>query len=55
MAAHAGETERETGDVRCERHHETAHVTDSDEIPRCQNCGNDTVDAGRHAPGMTSS
>lgn len=49
MAAHAGETARETGDFRCERRHETVHVT------RCPNCVNQTFDTRRHEPGTKSS
>ncbi|WP_029032308.1 zinc ribbon-containing protein [Salinarimonas rosea] len=54
MAAHAGETAHETGDVRGERCRHRVDVTRGDEIPRCPDCGNDTF-AGRREPGSTSS
>ena len=55
MAAHAGETARETGDFRCEKCHEQTHVTKGDKIPKCSNCGNDTFDTRYHEPGNRSS
>lgn len=50
MAAHAGETARETGDFRCEKCHEQVHVTKGHKIPKCPNCGNDTFDTRYHEP-----
>ncbi|WP_456714674.1 zinc ribbon-containing protein [Bradyrhizobium sp. USDA 4353] len=38
MAAHAGETAEETGDFRCERCHQTTHVTKGHKIPKCSHC-----------------
>jgi ribosomal protein L37AE/L43A len=54
MAAHAGETARETGDFRCEKCHQQTHVTKGDKIPKCPNCGNDTFDTRYHEPGNKS-
>lgn len=55
MAAHAGETARETGDFRCERCHEQTHVTKGDKIPRCPSRGNDAIDTRNPEPGNRSS
>ena len=55
MAAHAGETARETGDFRCANCHEQVHVTKGKKIPKCPNCGSDTFDTRYHEPGDKSS
>ncbi len=44
MAAHAGESARETGDFRFENWHNKVLVTQGDNIPKCPECGNDTFD-----------
>lgn len=59
MAAHAGETARETADFRRAKCHEQAYATKAEAIPRCPDGGpdggNDALDARRHEPGNQSS
>ncbi|WP_456716371.1 zinc ribbon-containing protein [Bradyrhizobium sp. USDA 4353] len=50
MAAHAGETAEQTGDFRCERCHQTTHVTKGHKIPKCSHCGHATFDTRRNEP-----
>jgi Zinc-ribbon containing domain len=50
MAAHAGEAAEQTGDFRCERCHETTHVTKGHKIPKCPNYGNTSFDTRRNEP-----
>ncbi|MXQ14788.1 zinc ribbon-containing protein [Microvirga makkahensis] len=55
MAAHAGETARQTGDFRCERCHQQVHVMKGRTIPKCPHCGNGTFDTRYHEPDSKSS
>jgi Zinc-ribbon containing domain len=50
MAAHGGERARKTGDFRYDKCHERTHVTQSDKIPKCPHCSNDTFDTREHEP-----
>ena len=50
MAAHAGENARQTGDFRCQKCHNRVHVTRGKNIPKCPNCGNDTLDTRENEP-----
>lgn len=55
MAAHAGETARETGDFRCAHCHQKVHVTGGHKIPKCPHCGHAVFDTRENEPGNKSS
>lgn len=54
MAAHAGETARETGDFHCHSCNEVVHVTKGKRIPECPN-GHKTFDTRTGEPGNKNS
>jgi hypothetical protein len=54
MAAHAGETARETGDFHCQSCNAVVHVTKGKKIPECPN-GHKTFDTRTGEPGNKSS
>ena len=54
MSAKAGERARKTGDFVCERCDHKVHVAESDSIPKCPNCGNDTFSERRNEPSNPS-
>lgn len=55
MTAHAGEKAEKTGDFRCEKCHQTTHVTAGHKIPKCPHCGNATFGERVREPGNKSS
>jgi hypothetical protein len=54
MAAHAGETARETGDFHCQSCNAVVHVTKGKKIPECPK-GHKTFDERTGEPGNKSS
>lgn len=54
MAAHAGETARETGDFHCASCDAVVHVTKGHKIPECPN-GHKTYETRTGEPGNKSS
>lgn len=54
MAAHAGETARETGDFHCKSCNEVVHVTKGHKIPECPK-GHKTFDERTGEPGNKKS
>ena len=54
MAAHAGETARETGDFHCQSCNAVVHVTKGKKIPECPK-GHKTFDERAGEPGNKSS
>ena len=44
MPTKAGETARETGDLRCHKCHEKIRVTQGQKVPKCPNCGSNIYD-----------
>jgi hypothetical protein len=54
MAAHAGETARETGDFHCQSCNAVVRVTKGKKIPECPN-GHKTFDTRTGEPGNKSS
>lgn len=50
MAAHTGETARETGDFRCSKCHTKVRVPKGKRIPKCPHCGNDFFDSRENEP-----